>query len=142
MNALYQQLGINDQDLLALAHVGYSYLEMGSPKMAEVIFSGLINLHGNEPYYFFALAYAKDQLNKKREAIDLYRKSVSLNPTDVRSAVNLAELYAETGHMEYAINILNNIKEKTQDSQTPLMKKASSLLKLYNRALAIRKTNV
>jgi len=79
----------------------------------------ILKLYSNNFSLLFNLALACKNLNKNREAIQLYEKALSVNPSSYNAWFNLAHLYsveAETKNAVSALKVCNKLKPK--DSET------------------------
>lgn len=123
--------GYQEEDLFALAEVGYHYIRNGGYKLAEVIFQGLTEIAPSEVYFALALGLTQDYLGKKEGARLHYGRALKLDPRDPRPELNLAELDLEAGNKTRAIERLRRAERKaTRSGQDALQRKAQALLEL------------
>ncbi len=123
--------GYEEEDLFALAEVGYHYIRNGGYKLAEVIFQGLTEIAPSEVYFALALGLTQDYLGKKEGARLHYGRALKLDPRDPRPELNLAELDLEAGNKSRAIERLRRAERKaTRSGQDALQRKAQALLEL------------
>jgi Tfp pilus assembly protein PilF len=94
--------GYKQDDLFAIAEVGYHYLFSGGVKLAFVLFDGLAAIAPGEAYFALALGLTYDRMNDRANALSCYRRASELDPGDGRPDINVAELHLEAGDLDRA----------------------------------------
>lgn len=123
--------GYSDDELYALAEVGYHYIRNGGLRLALVIFEGLTAIKPEEPYFWLALGLVTDYLGDKSRAHRCYKHAGKLDPADPRPDLNVAELHIERGDKKTAIAYLRRASQKARRAgDEALENKANALLGL------------
>lgn len=132
--SIAESRGYRDEDLHALAEIGYHYLRSGGLKLSAVIFEGLTAIQPEGAFYWLALGLTRDHLGDKLEAKRAYERAAQLQPTDPRPELNLAELALEAGDRARAGALLRRAEAKAEAAgDQPLVRKARALLALAGR---------
>ncbi len=91
--------GIDEGQLYTIAEIGYVLMEEGKLEEARKIYEGLIELSPNESYFHSVLGAIYQRLNNNEKALNEYDRAISLNPDDIPSIVNSAEILLHTGKL-------------------------------------------
>lgn len=127
--------GYEEDELFALAEVGYHYVRSGGLRLAEVIFEGLTAIAPDEPYFWLALGLVEDYLDDKIEARRCYENAARLDPEDPRPEINLAELDLERRDRRSAeLRLRRGLAKAVRGRDDALERKAQALLALNGRA--------
>lgn len=106
--------GYTDEQLYAVADLGYHYFHKGGVRLAEVLFDGLVAVKPDEAYFWLGLGVASDLQGNKPRAMRCYERAKRLDPSDPHAELNLAELHLEAGDRRQAVNHLNGAVKKAQ----------------------------
>jgi len=124
----------DEDDLMAIAEVGYHYLFSGGVKLALALFDGLTAVAPREPYFALALGLTYDHMNETDDAQRWYRRAGELDRGDGRPDVNRAELCVEAGDMKTARRLLDRgAKKAMKRGDQELARKATALLAHLSR---------
>jgi Flp pilus assembly protein TadD len=127
--------GYSDEELFALAEVGYHYFRSGGLRLALVVFEGLTAIKPDESYFWLALGLVTDYLGDKRRAATCYETAGRLDPNDPRPDLNLAELCLERSDRRRATAYLRRSAKKAElTGDAALENKAHALLGLVGAA--------
>lgn len=91
--------GINEAQLYTIAEIGYVLMEEGKLEEARKIYEGLIELSPDESYFHSVLGAIYQRLNYLDRALNEYDRAILLNPDDIPSIVNSAEILLHTGKL-------------------------------------------
>jgi len=115
----------NPQASLRLAEVYYKKLYHHD--RAESVLRGFIRDHPNAPQGYTVLGNCFKAQNKYSEAVEMFAKSLEINPENIFTRLQLAEAYMDSGDGINAIDVLKGIIE-----DDPKNDKAHALLaKIY-----------
>ena len=92
----------NENNEKALYHISVSFMEIGMPDKGFPYIKKLYDLKGTNLKYAILYAEYLVQLNKLRDAINVYKKIVSNHPDDYLSYVRLGELFVNDGQLDKA----------------------------------------
>jgi Flp pilus assembly protein TadD len=121
--------GYGQDDLFAVAEIGYHYLFSGGLTLALTIFEGLTAVAPEEAYFALALGLTHDHLENRSEANKWYKLAAELDPTDGRADVNRAELFLQSGDKASAKKLLARGAQKARaKGDLPLARKAMALI--------------
>ena len=89
---------------MARFHAGKLYLMFNEFILAEKILTDalLINSKDDNIYYYLGLAYRKQKKNK--QALDAFKESINLNPSNGEAHYALGNIYASILKPEFAIS--------------------------------------
>ncbi|MBI4817676.1 MAG: hypothetical protein HY791_15550 [Deltaproteobacteria bacterium] len=133
---LREQRAYRTEDLVAIASVGWHYLQNGALELAETLFAGLYAVDPSEPYHALALGAVFDKMGQKDRADVFYARASKLDPTDPRPLVNRAELAIETGNFPVALELLEEGYRRAKlRRDEALEQKAVALLHHLERGL-------
>lgn len=72
-------------------YIGSYYLNVKDPICVEY-YTTCLELYPNNPDFIFNLAYAKGEFGKEREAIDLYKKMISVDPSKYEAYCQIGQI--------------------------------------------------
>jgi|GEM_PF-2525382 tetratricopeptide (TPR) repeat protein len=101
--------------LSAWAELGWAHWFLGDQEKARDIWSRLRLLNPEAPLAYNLLASYHLGQNELKEAIALYRKSLSLDPDQRDARLNLGRVYSWLGYLEEATALLQPLFEEDPD---------------------------
>lgn len=90
-----------DSNPASIHNVGLIYLETGAYEKAAMAFSQAIELEGDVPARYIALAKAEEKLGNPRKAVEALENAFELDPS-VSTLRQILAIYEETGDAEAA----------------------------------------
>lgn len=107
-----------DNNPASIHNVGLIYLETGAYEKAEMAFQQAIELEGDVPARFIALAKAEEKLGKTKKAVEALENAYELDPK-VATLRQILAIYEDSGDTESAMAITARIEEQIiRDSET------------------------
>ena len=74
-------------------------------------------------YYNMALAGLSKELGKNRDAVDIYRSLLKEYPSKIELYMQLSQAYADSGELQKAIDVLNELEKISGVSETTALNK-------------------
>lgn len=118
---------ISGPEMLQMALIGFRMYEQGRYSEARTIFSGLIQLEPNEPYYYTALGavfLAEEELEQARQYFDI---AIALNSKEVAPLVNRGEVNLREGKILEAAEDFAKAVQLDPEFKDPLTQRARVL---------------
>ena len=132
-----------DNNPASIHNVGLIYLETGAYEKAEMAFSQAIELEGDVPSLYIALAKAEEKLGKFKKAIASLENSYELDP-NVSTLRQMLAIYEKTNDAEaitaMAARIEAQIVKDNEAKKKRMM--ASSVRKAKSRVVGKRTNSV
>ena len=126
-----------DNNPASIHNVGLIYLETGAYEKAEMAFVQAIELEGDVPARFIALAKAEEKLGKFRKAVEALENAYELDP-NVATLRQILAIYEATGEAKAATATAARIEEQiTRDNE--LKKKRAHRLVSSTKMRAVAK---
>ena len=100
-----------DNNPASIHNAGLIYLETGAYEKAEMAFNQAIELEGDVPARFMALAKAEEKLGNTRKAIEALENAYELDPT-VATLRQILMIYEASGDTEAATATTARIEEQ------------------------------
>lgn len=97
------------QDLHKLVTDGNKALELGEFSRAENIFQTILQTDGSFVPALKGLGEVKIRKKMLVDALEIYKKIVSINSSDLHSRIRLADIYSWMGDYDYAITTYRDI---------------------------------
>lgn len=94
--------GFTPEDLVEVAEIGYTQLQLGQLKKAEIVFRALTYLDHTQSYYHTMMGVVYQRLDRWVDALAEYGVALEMDPTDVTAYTNRGEIYYEIGYVEDA----------------------------------------
>ena len=95
----------------SIHNVGLIYLETGAYEKAEMAFLQAIELEGDVPARFIALAKAEEKLGKTKKAVEALENAYELDPK-VATLRQILAIYEDAGDSESAMATTARIEEQ------------------------------
>ena len=116
--ALATAAKLDPGDVGALNNLGIVYLKRNDLDRAEQTFRAVYQMNSENPGVCLMLAQILSRKSKGiSEAISLYNKAISLNPTNMQAYMDLANLFAKSGDRANAIQVLEKALEVNPNSR-------------------------
>lgn len=100
-----------DSNPASIHNAGLIYLEIGAYEKAEMAFLQAIELEGDVPSRFIALAKAEEKLGKTKKAVEALENAYELDP-NVNTLRQILAIYENNGDAEAATATAARIEEK------------------------------
>ena len=124
-----------DNNPASIHNVGLIYLETGAYEKAAMAFNQAIELEGDVPSRYIALAKAEEELGNTKKAIEALENAFELDPK-VATLRQILAIYENVGDMEAATVTTARIEEQIiKDSEA---KKRRAVREARKRALATK----
>ena len=130
--SLKEILEYGEDELYAIAHVGYFFLMQGKYEEAKSLFDGLIALDPKNDYYYRALGVVLHKMGEVEDAIDQFGYAIRINPSSPHAYINRAEIYLSLKQKTQAHNDLLKSLELIDKVDQKLTIKAKALLKVVS----------
>lgn len=112
-----------DNNPASIHNVGLIYLETGAYEKAAMAFTQAIELEGDVPARYIALAKAEEKLGRTRKAVDALENAYELDPK-VATLRQILAIYEEAGDPEAATATAARIEEQITRENEAKRKKA------------------
>ena len=125
-----------DNNPASIHNAGLIYLEIGAYEKAEMAFQQAIELEGDVPSRFIALAKAEEKLGRVKKAVEALENAYELDP-NVNTLRQILAIYEADGDTESATATTARIEEQiTRDNAA----KKKKMIKISKPARVMRKT--
>ena len=112
-----------DNNPASIHNAGLIYLEIGEYEKAEMAFLQAIQLEGDVPARYMALAKAEEKLGRPRKAIEALENAYELDPS-VSTLRQILAIYEAAGDAEAATATAARIEEQvTRDNEAKVRRK-------------------
>lgn len=129
-----------DNNPASIHNAGLIYLETGAYEKAEMAFHQAIELEGDVPARFIALAKTEERLGKPKKAVEALENAYELDPT-VSTLRQILAIYEADGDMEAATATAARIEEQIARDTAAKRKRARKLTRTgVSRVVARPKT--
>ncbi len=112
-----------DNNPASIHNAGLIYLEVGAYEKAEMAFQQAIELEGDVPARFMALAKAEEKLGNTKKAIEALENAYELDPT-VATLRQILMIYENSGDTEAATATTARIEEQIARDNAAKRKRA------------------
>ncbi|MBR3252464.1 tetratricopeptide repeat protein [Candidatus Saccharibacteria bacterium] len=112
-----------DNNPASIHNAGLIYLEVGAYEKAEMAFQQAIELEGDVPARFMALAKAEEKLGNTKKAIEALENAYELDPT-VATLRQILMIYEASGDTEAATATTARIEEQIARDNAAKRKRA------------------
>ena len=112
-----------DNNPASIHNAGLIYLEVGAYEKAEMAFNQAIELEGDVPARFMALAKAEEKLGNTKKAIEALENAYELDP-NVTTLRQILMIYENSGDTEAATATTARIEEQIARDNIAKRKKA------------------
>ena len=109
---------LNPNDIGSLNNLGVVYLKRNDLARAEQAFRAVYQMNSENPGVCIMLAQILARTGKGlSEAVTLYNKAISLNPTNMQAYSDLANLFVKSGDRANAVRVLEKASEMNPNSR-------------------------
>lgn len=112
-----------DNNPASIHNVGLIYLETGAYEKAAMAFTQAIELEGDVPSRYIALAKAEEELGNTRKAVEALENAYELDPK-VATLRQILAIYESTGNVEAATATAARVEEQIARDNLAIKKKA------------------
>ena len=128
-----------DNNPASIHNAGLIYLETGAYEKAEMAFEQAIDLEGDVPSRFIALAKAEEKLGKVKKAVEALENAYELDP-NVNTLRQILAIYENDGDTEAATATAARIEEQITKDNVAKRKKMLKMPKPAAKAVtAVKK---
>jgi tetratricopeptide (TPR) repeat protein len=138
---LAQMFNVTPEMLRFMVEQGFNQFKTGRYEDAERIFKVLTFLDWNNAYMHSMHGSILQQQKKYGEAVAEYSEAVKLNPKDIVSLVNRAEIFLIYGHIPFAQHDLDQALTCTDIGEPKWVERAKSMKDRITNALSSAKTS-
>ncbi len=121
-------LEYSDDELYAIAHIGYYFLKQGKNQEAKTLFEGLVTIDPRNDYYYRALGVLSFKLDDPEKALRQFGYAIKVNDRNPVAYVNRAEVYIALGRYSEASQDLIEAGQRCGRSSPQLRSKIDALL--------------
>ncbi len=119
-----------DNNPASIHNAGLIYLETGAYEKAEMAFQQAIDLEGDIPSRYIALAKAEEKLGKTKKAVEALENAYELDP-NVNTLRQILAIYENNGDVESATITATRIEEQImKDNQKKQKKVVKTVTKM------------
>lgn len=133
---LAQMFNVTPEMLRFMVEQGFNQFKTGRYEDAERIFKVLTFLDWNNSYMHSMHASVLQQQKKYGEAVAEYSEAIKLNPKDIVSLVNRAEIFLIHGHVPFAQHDLDQALTCTDIGEAKWLERAKSMKERIVNALS------
>lgn len=119
--------GLTMQDAYAFAEIAFNLFEQGKYDQAQTIVEGLVISNPYDGYFHSLLGSIYGRKGMHEEAQEEYSIALELNPNDLASHVNRAEILLQHGEIEKALMDLKHAVELDPKGEQPFGIRARAL---------------
>jgi Flp pilus assembly protein TadD len=119
--------GFSGQDIIEFAEIGHAQYENGRYDEARVIFTGLIALVPQEPYFRTALGCVFMAQENLERAEEMFSEAVGLKADDLSALVNRGEARLRQGKLEEAALDFKAVVDFDPKRKSPFTLRAQAL---------------
>lgn len=127
--------GIDRNHLYTIAEIGYVLMEEGKLEDAKKIYEGLIEMEPRDYYFHSVLGAIYQQLRKNESALEEYNRAIELNPEDIPSLVNSAEILLHNGKLLESSERLKRAINLDKNGEDPWAMRARALVAIIGNIL-------
>ena len=127
-----------DNNPASIHNAGLIYLETGEYEKAEMAFLQAIQLEGDVPSRYMALAKAEEKMGNMKKAVEALENSYELDPS-VATLRQILAIYETTGDTEAATAVTARIEEQIVKDNEAKKKRATKTTTDAKKKLPIRK---
>ncbi|MBQ7201785.1 tetratricopeptide repeat protein [Candidatus Saccharibacteria bacterium] len=128
-----------DNNPASIHNAGLIYLETGEYEKAEMAFSQAIQLEGDVPARYIALAKAEEKLGNAKKAVEALENAFELDPS-VSTLRQILAIYEATGDTEAATAVTARIEEQIVKDNEAKQKKTAKVIPDIRKRIPIRRT--
>jgi tetratricopeptide (TPR) repeat protein len=128
---LRELYGYTDDELYGISTQAFTLLMAGKLEPAKVIFEGLVALDPRNDYYYRALGFLYHRLGDPDRAVRQFGYAIQVQPKDLISYVNRAEVFVQQKNWPKAEDDLRKVVQLGgNDAQHPMVRKANAMLQM------------
>lgn len=124
--------GYTDEELIAVADIGYTLIQQGKNDDARILFEGLIAIDPANEYYYRALGNIFHKLGDSERAIKQFSYAIRVKPEMPYAYINRAEIYISLNAYAQAETDLRAALDRIDVHEQQLSKKVWALLKVVS----------
>jgi len=132
---LGQLYGITIEEAYSMAEIGYTMMEQGRLKDAQVIFQGLVVSNPYDGYFHAVLGTIYQKVGMIDGAIEEYSLALGLDPSNVEAYANRGELLIQKGNFLQAAEDFKKAIDLDPDGENPVANRARALAAIVTAAL-------
>lgn len=121
--------GYTADELYGISTQGYTLLMEGKLEAAKALFEGLVALDPKNDYYYRALGVIYHRMGDGERAIRQFGYAIRVQPADVISYVNRAEIYMQQKNFPLAEQDLQRVLALAQEDHQ-MARKAKAMLRM------------
>ena len=121
--------GYTADELYGISTQGYTLLMEGKLEAAKSLFEGLVALDPKSDYYYRALGVIYHRLGDGERAIRQFGYAIRVQPADLISYVNRAEIYMQQKNFPLAQADLQKVIELGGETH-PMVRKAQAMVRM------------
>ncbi|MCC6811648.1 MAG: hypothetical protein IT381_29730 [Deltaproteobacteria bacterium] len=134
---LRELYGYTDDELYGISSQAFTLLMAGKLEPAKVIFEGLVALDPRNDYYYRALGFLYHRLGDADRAVRQFGYAIQVQPKDLISYVNRAEVFVQQKSWGKAEDDLRRVLQiGASDPAHPMVRKATAMLQMLPRSRA------
>jgi tetratricopeptide (TPR) repeat protein len=111
--------GLTMAEAYSFATIAFNMFEQGKYDQAQTIVEGLVISNPYDGYFHSLLASIYGRKGMLDEARDSYTVSIELDPRNLPSLVNRAEIYLQRGEIEKALKDLKKAVDLDPEAESP-----------------------
>ncbi len=127
-----------DNNPASIHNAGLIYLETGEYEKAEMAFTQAIQLEGDVPARYIALAKAEEKLGNAKKAVEALENAFELDPS-VSTLRQILAIYENTGDTEAATAVTARIEEQIVKDNEAKQKRTSKVIPEIRKKLPMRR---
>ena len=127
-----------DNNPASIHNAGLIYLETGEYEKAEMAFLQAIQVEGDVPSRYMALAKAEEKMGNMKKAVEALENAYELDP-NVATLRQILAIYETTGDTEAAMAVTARIEEQIVKDNEAKKKHATKSATEARKKLPIRK---
>jgi Flp pilus assembly protein TadD len=131
--SLREIYGYSADELYGISTQGYTLLMEGKLEAAKALFEGLVALDPKNDYYYRALGVIYHRSGDAERAIRQFGYAIRVQPNDLISYVNRAEIYMQQKNFPLAEQDLRHVVAAANETH-PMVRKAQAMLRMIPSA--------
>ncbi len=129
--------GYTDDELYGISTQAFTLLMAGKLEPAKVIFEGLVALDPRNDYYYRALGFLYHRLGDPDRAVRQFGYAIQVQPNDLISYVNRAEVFVQQKAWQKAEDDLRKVMQLgAAEPSNAMVRKATAMMQMLPRSRA------